>query len=211
MKKAAIAAMVFATTAQAEIFQCAPGIFTDQPCTSGTTLTIRPGGQQTAPPAQIKFNLQQRTYPIHGKDYLSAFTNLRASGKFSAWAQWKLEYEYKHAQTGKQCTIDNLIITVSGDILMPEWVEQTRAPQQDQAAWNRGQRQLQIHEEGHIQHGKDAAVMLRTKLLPLSAENCESVDRWATTALSTTTLYLQQLDRDYDRVTQHGLRQFDHD
>jgi hypothetical protein len=211
MKWTAALLIILANTAHAGIFQCSPGVFTDKPCEGGKAVAVMQTGNPAAAGAKINYDFRQTTYPVHGGDYRSAFNAMKAMGKFNAWAKWNASYTYNRSQTDKACTMADLVINVSGEIQMPEWVEKGRAPRQDQSWWNEGQRQLQIHEDGHIQHGKDFAILLREQLLGLSSPDCKILDQIASAALYRLEANLRKLDEDYDRLTMHGPRQFNHD
>lgn len=203
--------LILATSAQAQIFQCAPGVFTDKPCVDGKAIEIKQTANPAAAGAKINFDFKQTTYPVHGGDYWTAFNRMKAMGKFNAWAKWNASYTYNRSQTDKTCRMSDLAITITAEIQMPEWVEKGGAPAQDQRWWNEGHRQLQIHEDGHVAHGRDFAILLREKLLSLSADKCEQLDQMAQSQLFRLEANLRKIDEDYDRLTHHGLRQFNHD
>lgn len=64
-----------------------------------------------------------------------------------------------------------------------------------------------LHEDGHIQHGKEFAILLKERLLGLGVVPCAELDARADQTHNTLYSNLQARDAEYDRRTSHGLRQ----
>ncbi len=211
MKQSAAILFAVAINANAAIFQCGSGLYTDKPCEGGKALEAKQSANPAATNARIDFDLKHSSYPVHGSDYFSAFENMKARGKFNAWASWKVTYTFNQTQTPRNCVMSNLVISIAGEILMPNWVEKGMATPDHQAWWNTGQRQLQIHEDGHIQHGREFAILLRERLLSLNDQTCQGLELKAKQSLMALESNHRSREEEYDRLTYHGLRQFNHD
>lgn len=118
----------------------------------------------------------------------------------------KFSITYDAKPAGQGCRLENLVITIRGEILMPEWAEKSSAPSADQAYWDESYRGLKLHEDGHIQHGKEFAIPLNERLLGLGVVPCAELDARANQTHKTLYSCLQARDVEYDRRTSHGLR-----
>lgn len=91
---------------------------------------------------------------------------------------------------------------------MPEWAELSSAKAQDYNAWEGMYSILKTHEDGHIKHGEEFAILLREKLLGIGSQPCEKLQLVANQTSAQLTENLKRRDADYDFRTEHGLRQF---
>lgn len=96
---------------------------------------------------------------------------------------------------------------VIGDIFMPEWTEEKAASVSQQGAWRALYASLKRYEDGHIQNGREFALLLKERLLGLGGAPCAELESRA--RLEYQLLYgnFQHRDQAYDRRTQHGVRQ----
>ena len=190
---------------QAQIFQCSPGVYTDKPCEGGAKVATAQDAKWAG--GKLDFQMHLKHYTVHGNSYHQVFANMMQAGPFQGFARWQVLKTYDAKPAGKGCTLENLVITIRGEILMPEWAEKSSAPSADQAYWNESYKGLKLHEDGHIQHGKEFAVLLKERLLGLGVVPCAELDARANQTHSTLYSNLQARDAEYDRRTSHGLRQ----
>lgn len=106
------------------------------------------------------------SYAVQGANLAAVMASIRANGpsSYAANARWNTSYAYQSTRSGGDCKISELEIKVDGRILMPEWRNKSNASASDQAGWDRMYATLLRHEEGHIQHGREFAVLLREYL-----------------------------------------------
>ena len=195
--------------AQAQVYQCQQGssrIFSDRPCTDGVqSVKAVAAGPQGA----IRFEVPTRHYKVSAATLRGAYLSMRMNnpGGFAGWARWKVDYHYTPEEAAGRCIIRAVTVHVAGDILMPEWAEERQASREEQEQWRAMYAALKRHEDGHVQHGREFALLLKERLLGLGAVRCDQLD--ARTRREYDQLYgnLQSRDADYDRRTDHGLRQ----
>ena len=158
--------------------------------------------------AKIDFQTKTKTYTVHGATYQQVLAAMQAAGPFVAWASWGAAFNFTPKSAGNACTIDKLNIAIAGQFLMPEWAERSSARTQDFNAWEAMYAILKTHENGHVKHGEEFAVLLREKLLGIGPQPCEKLQSIANQTSAQLSENLKQRDADYDYRTEHGLRQF---
>ena len=193
----------------AQIYKCdkaGQAEFSDKPCAGGG----KPVKLQSAGGAQgeIDFQVITRHYPVTGENVASAYRSLRARGPggFAGWARWKVDYQYSSKAAPMGCVITTVTIRIESEIMMPEWQEEKNASMSDQASWRAMYSQLNRHEDGHVQHGREFAILLKERLLGIGAVPCGQLQ--TRTQQEYQLLYdnLKNRDAEYDRRTDHGLR-----
>ena len=206
----AVTALCLAQAAGAQVYKCKSGntvVFADKPCEQGgEQLKTAAGGSQ----GSLDFEIMTRHYPVNGANLMAAYRAMRASSPdgFAGWARWRVKYDLaKTEPSNDQCKVSGVKIRVDGDILMPEWKQEREAPQGDQLRWRTMYNGLKRHEDGHVQHGREFGMLLKERLLGLGNMPCGQLD--AKAKLEYQLLYgnLNNRDREYDRRTNHGLRQ----
>jgi predicted secreted Zn-dependent protease len=203
---------VAAGTAQAQIYKCAQGanvVLSDKPCTEGAIVKLKmPVG---IPQSDIKFDAVTTHYPVADADYAQVYRRLVTQNTggltagFAGWAKWDVVYSFDTLPRREGCSIDRVHMQVRGQIMMPEWETLADAPPADQSRWNAMYAQLQRHEEGHVQHGREFAMLLREKLLGIGTVPCDTIRTAAGQVYRALYTNLQSRDAEYDRRTQHGL------
>ncbi len=95
-------------------------------------------------------------YPVHGTDADTLLADLRqrAPSGFHGFANWAVDYRYDFRPEGGRCRVIAVRTQVKGRVLMPQWVDEARAPQPLRDDWRRYEAALIVHEEGHIAHGQ---------------------------------------------------------
>jgi predicted secreted Zn-dependent protease len=181
--------------------------FSDKPCTEGNEVKLK--GPAGIPQSDIQFDVVTTHYPVRGADYVQAYRGLGAphGGGFAGWARWNVSYNFDTLPRAEGCSVDRVHIRITGQIMMPKWEALADATLRDQAYWHAMYAQLKRHEDGHIQNGRDFALLLRERLLGIGTVPCDSIQATASQVYRTLQAGLQNRDADYDRRTRHGLRQ----
>jgi predicted secreted Zn-dependent protease len=192
------------------VFQCREAgrlVFTDKPCAGadGSQLKVGGGGAQ----GSIEFEVPVRHYTVSAPNLQQAVRVIRASnpGGFWGFARWKVGYKYQTDEKAGNCTIRQVTLRVQGDILMPDWVEERQATTQEQGAWRTMYASLKRHEDGHVQHGREFALLLKERLLGIGSVPCAELAERAGREYQMLYANLRKRDEDYDFRTEHGLRQ----
>ncbi|MES2947155.1 MAG: DUF922 domain-containing protein [Pseudomonadota bacterium] len=209
-RHAAIFLIALNTVGHAQVHKCPNGMYTDKACPDGSTgseIKLPAAGMAT----KIQFVSHLETYPVHGRTWPEVYANMMRNGPYTAWARWNVKTSYSKKQSQETCSIEDLTITIDGTIRMPEWQQRSSAAPKDRKGWDDSYAVLRIHEEGHIDHGKALAILLREKIAGIGRQPCTQIDSIAKAAQSQLTERLQKSDEDYDRFTNHGLKQFNPD
>lgn len=105
------------------------------------------------------------------------------------------------------CQIATVHLTVTGEILMPRGEDKGTASSDLQQRWARYYDALKLHEEGHIQNGKELAFLVRERVLGLGTLPCERLLEVAEGEYQRIYSNLKSRDREYDVRTNHGATQ----
>jgi predicted secreted Zn-dependent protease len=97
---------------------------------------------------------------------------------------------------------------MEGDVLMPRWSRRHGASADLVARWERYEAALLVHEEGHLETGRDLAKALKVELPKLPpAANCKALDEAIRARYKALLEAARQRDTDYDKRTGHGATQ----
>lgn len=204
-----LAAVLGAGGAHAQIFQCRQAgslVFSDRPCAEGGQPVK---AAATGPQGDVRFEVPTRHYTVSAPTLGRAYLSMRANnpGGFAGWARWKVDYDLDHEEAGGRCSVRRVRVHVVGDILMPQWAEEKQVAAEEQAQWRAMYAALKRHEDGHIQHGREFALLLKERLLGLGTVPCRELAPRAQQEYTQLHGNLQRRDADYDQRTDHGLRQ----
>lgn len=196
---------------EAQIYRCeheGKVSFSDRPCQAGAKAsqkTYATSGTLGKLDVQIEVN----RYTVQGRDYQSLKQSLDANGPkgFHGLARWNVNYEYDTKQQGDACRINVVRMKISGEILMPRWADEQAAPAQLRQRWRRYSAALQRHEDGHIQHGRELALLVKERLMGLGSVPCDQLQRLAQREFDRVYGNLKARDQEYDARTHHGATQ----
>jgi predicted secreted Zn-dependent protease len=183
--------------------------FSDVPCAAGakaTTKAYAPSGGATG---TLEMQVAVKTYPVEGRNYDALTASLRARGPqgFHGLAKWRVSYEFTSKRERGLCRVDTVRVTIAGEILMPHWTEASLAQPALQRHWSDYYAALKVHEDGHIQHGRELAVLVKERLLGLGAVPCERLNATAQGEFNRLYANLRNRDAEYDARTGHGATQ----
>ena len=202
-----------AAGAEAQVYRCEQNgklAFSDQPCKAGARATQKdyapPGGGGTG---TLDVDIALAHYMVRGLDYASLARSLNASGPkgFHGLASWKIDYQYTAKRQRDECRIDTVRVKVSGQILMPQWADEAAAPAELRRRWIAYYAALKRHEDGHVQHGRELALLVKERLLGLGAMPCDQVKPVSDGEFKRLSDNLKARDREYDARTNHGATQ----
>jgi hypothetical protein len=194
-------------TAHAQVYKCTQGantVFADKPCPEGAAVKLK---TPVGPQSDIQFEALTTHYAVVGASFSQVARRLvtQNAGGFSGWAKWGVGYDFDTLPRAEGCSVDRVRIRVRGQILMPKWETLAEAPPADQAQWNAMYSQLLRDEEGHVQHGREFALLLREKLLGIGTVPCNTIPAATDRVFRTLHKNLEAREVEYDRRTQHGL------
>lgn len=128
--------------------------------------------------------------------------------RFDGKTYWYVRWFYNYANKGNRCRITQAKSSVEVVFTLPQWQQPTNAPRSLADKWQRYMSALQLHEDGHKDHGIAAAqeVLAVMKNLP-DYSSCSELETAANAAGKSVIQRYNQKDIEYDRVTQHGATQ----
>lgn len=155
-------------------------------------------------------------YPISGSTVTALQSQMDEFGPLSQLEQrhyiadvnWHVRWSYDYAMTDRGCTVTSAEGSVDVTFRLPWWNVPTGTSGSVVSAWNQFLGALQIHENGHMDHGVAAAnaVMHTLKQFP-SYSSCPELIEAANTATREIIQHYNHQDVAYDNMTQHGLTQ----
>lgn len=191
-----------------QVYRCEQGgqiVFSDQTCERGAKATKKVFATSAAI-GTLDIQIAVTHYSVQGQDYDSLMSSLRANGPkgFHGLASWNIRYDYTTKRRGDACQIDTVRTQVNGRILMPRWTDELSAPQALRRRWNDYYAALKWHEDGHIQHGKELALLVKERLIGLGVAPCDQMQVMAQKEFDRLYGNLKMRDQEYDARTNHG-------
>lgn len=153
-------------------------------------------------------------YDVTGNDAQALRQQMSAKGpldhgkRFDAHTDWYVKWGYRYRPTATGCEFISVDVSVTGTILLPRWSHTDRASSALVQKWDRYLAALRLHEEGHYDHGADAAKEIEAlaKSFHDSGDCKAMVAAFNEQARSIIEKY-NALDVAYDRETDHGRAQ----
>lgn len=196
---------------RAEIHRCEKAgevVYADQPCEPGARASRQ---RDAAPGTSGALDLQVALthYRVEGRTYDALARSLNANGPngFHGLASWRISFELTTTPQADQCRVASVVTRVSGKILMPQWVDEASAPRALQRRWTAYYAALKRHEDGHIQHGRELALLVKEKLMGIGAVACDTLQAQANSEFQRLYGHLKTRDQQYDARTDHGATQ----
>lgn len=161
-------------------------------------------------------NTYYNYYSVSGNTVLALQSQMQQFGPFNeleerhyaAYTSWYVEWSYDYAMTDRGCKITSTEGKVDITFTLPRWDIPPNTPQSLVSAWNQFLTAVQIHENGHVDHGISAGTEILHLLNHLPAyPSCQDLKTAAGAATQQIIQYYNQQDLAYDRETQHGLTQ----
>jgi predicted secreted Zn-dependent protease len=90
---------------------------------------------------------------------------------------------------------------------MPRWINEPSAPQALQRRWSHYYAALKKHEDGHIQHGREFAILMKERLMGIGVVPCDQMQALAQSEYQRLYSNLKTRDQEYDARTNHGASQ----
>lgn len=210
-----LALLLTHATAHAQVYRCEQNgklAFSDQPCKPGAKSTQKDYAPQGAPQGAtgtLDLDVPVRYYAVQGTDHATLAQSLKANGPrgFHGLASWRLDYQYTTRRTGPNCQVDSVNVKVGGEILMPRWADENAAPVELQRRWATYYAALKRHEDGHVQHGRELALLVKERFMGLGAHPCEQFKALTEGEFNRLTTNLKTRDQEYDARTNHGATQ----
>jgi predicted secreted Zn-dependent protease len=96
-------------------------------------------------------------YDVQGADLRGLLASLNARGPHHGRADWKVSYRFTTRPGGGGCAVESLSTELDLQMTLPRWSPPAGASRDLVARWERYLAALRVHEEGHLDHGRDFA------------------------------------------------------
>ncbi len=172
------------------------------------------GFQQKTDQPRVK--VRYRYYPIAGSTAIALRSQMSQSGPVSQVEQihydantdWYVRSSYNFVMRGNGCTITSVNTNVDILFTLPKWTPPTGASRSLKVQWQQYMAALQVHENGHKQHGVEAGQEITQTLRNLPAfASCQTLKTTANSYIQKIIKHYNQKDIDYDEITKHGVTQ----
>lgn len=206
-----LALLLAAGAAQGQIHRCERDgsvSYSDRPCEAGAKSSSKTYAA-VGPTGALDLRVSVVHYDVRGLDYPSLLGSLRVNGPkgFHGLAKWGVAFDNSIEPLGDDCAISAVRVRVTGEILMPRWVDAAAAPLDLQRRWSDHYAALQRHEDGHIQHGRELALLVKERLMGLGVMACDRLKALARDESQRLYENLKARDKEYDARTNHGATQ----
>lgn len=196
----------------AQVYRCEQGgklAFSDQPCKPGAKGTQKDYAAPAVASGTMDVQIAVNHYSVQGGDYAALSQSLKANGPkgFHGLASWKIRYDYTTKRQRDGCQVNTLDVKVNGEILMPRWTDESSGPPDLQRRWSTYYAALKRHEDGHIQHGRELALIVKERLMGLGVVPCDQLKALIEREYQRLYGNLKTRDQDYDARTNHGATQ----
>jgi predicted secreted Zn-dependent protease len=167
-------------------------------------------------PSQPTVKVSYTYYPIVGTTMEALRSQMSQKGPtdrltgehFDANTDWTVQWNYRFVRNGGLCSIGVAHTDVTITFTLPKWKVPVKVDRSLVREWNRYMGSLQIHEDGHRDHGIGAGSDVLQALRSLPAySSCQQLATAANSAAKAVIRHYNQKDIEYDAMTQHGSTQ----
>ncbi|MBN2383821.1 DUF922 domain-containing Zn-dependent protease [bacterium] len=125
--------------------------------------------------------------------------------KYDAYTDWKVNWNFWWDTLEEGCAITSVEVILTVTFTYPRWLDRQDAPPALQSKWERYLTALIEHEEGHKAIGLACAREIEERLSEMSpSASCELLEQIANDLADTILQKHINLEKDYDRRTDHG-------
>lgn len=148
-----------------------------------------------------------RYYQVQGKEYQSVLEWIYAHGGFHAQAEWIVTNQAQTRPAAGACKVDSVATKLILTMNLPRWSVPDRTSRLVENAWNRYAASLQVHQEGHLQIGREFERALKEALAPMTGASCETLNGLLKVRYNQLLQQFQARDLAYDKETAYGAKQ----
>jgi predicted secreted Zn-dependent protease len=125
-----------------------------------------------------------------------------------ARTKWQVKWRYGLAQVPGGCRIHHVTTSVHVTFIMPRWKNGANGSPELRERWQKFVTALQIHEDGHRDHGIHAAQEIESVLAGLTPmRSCREMESAANSTANDIMEKYRKQDLYYDLLTIHGTTQ----
>jgi len=126
---------------------------------------------------------------------------------FHAYTKWYVNWHFYWNRREASCEMTSVSTDVAVDYTLPQFQPAAGADADVQQRFDNYYRALFTHEQGHAQHGIDAAHEVERSLMQMAGWSCDTITEDANRRAREILGKYNRMDVDYDRDTEHGRTQ----
>jgi predicted secreted Zn-dependent protease len=193
------------------LFALTLSLVTGLPLLYPQPLAARPAAR-SAPAVKISYQY----YPIAGTTASELRSQMNRFGphdegedrRYDARTDWRVQWSYRYGMQNGLCAMQQVNTQVGITFTLPQWKSSSGAGRSLVQDWQRYMASLQLHEDGHKDHGVAAAQDVQQTLRQLPhATSCAILEANAKAAARAVIQTYNAKDLEYDHTTRHGYTQ----
>jgi predicted secreted Zn-dependent protease len=163
--------------------------YSDRACPAGAKRTTV-GGDSSMTGAQIEYY------------------DVQAPGGHQGTASWNMSYTYRtRTAPGSGCAVDSVATKLDLKVRLPRWSPPAGASPDLSTRWERYMDALRVHENGHLQTGRDLESNFKRAASGIVTADCGALGTALRASFDSLLRQANQRDKDYDAQTGHGATQ----
>ncbi len=165
--------------------------------------------------AKPSISIKHSVYSISGRTSYDLRAQMNKAGPGAdgitggyARTKWDVKWRYGLTQISGGCRVNNVTTSVHVTYTMPHWKNSADGSPDLRGKWERFVKVLQIHEDGHKDHGVHAAQEIEAGIAQLQpSRSCNDMQRTADATAESILEKYRKKDLYYDILTIHGATQ----
>ena len=159
---------------------------------------------------------QKITYDVAGTTVAELWQDIARHGPtdpatgehYAGDLRWNVHWNYRTSYDATECHVASVDVTIETTMTIPRWTNAREGSEPLQVAWDVFFSRLKLHEAGHKDNAIKAAQAIRDAIAGVAAApTCEPVHARIEEVARAVLEHWNQVDRDYDASTRHGLTQ----
>jgi hypothetical protein len=162
--------------------------YSDRPCPAGAKRTAIGGDSSMA------------GVPIE-------YYDVQSPGGHRGHASWNVSYTYRSRSAPGGCAVESVATKLDAKVRLPRWSPPAGASSELAGRWDRYMDALRVHENGHLQTGRDLESNFKRAASGIVTADCGALGAALRASFDSLLQQANQRDKDYDAQTGHGATQ----
>ena len=163
-----------------------------------------------APPARFSTNYYQVSGATWAEVHESIMRNRpwKTNSAMDARTDWNVRWKFNMADFGNSAQVRSFDVETTITVTLPSWKAPPDAPKPLVDGWKRYFGNLKRHEDGHVILALRAAAAVRKHAGAITeASSAQELAKQLNQAANKVIDEFREKDKEYDRITQHGMKQ----
>ncbi len=165
--------------------------------------------------AEPAISIETRYYPVSGANSTEIWQSIQRRGplgkdgkRYHAYTKWNINWRYRWVETPERCHLTSTSVSVEVEYLLPQ-LTSSRFDQPDfRKKWNRYYDALFAHEQQHKDFAVAAGREIEDRLKQEDEQSsCKRLQARLEQAAQQVIDQYGAKEREFDRVTDHGVKQ----